>query len=127
MPETAAQLEQSYVPDAGEKTRLLTLDHLDGRTLAVKRVRAVETQIASDLGGTDQLSEGQRALARRGAVLSAILDDAETRWTAGEPFDLSEYLAAINTFRRVLTTLGLERRPRSVNGGDRLGELLGDG
>ncbi len=114
MPETATQLEQSYVPNTGEKARLLTLDHLDGRTLAVKRVRAVEMQIASDLGGTDQLSEGQRALARRGAVLSAILDDAETRWATGKPFDLSEYLAAINTFRRVLATLGLERRMRSA-------------
>ncbi len=33
MPETATQLEQRYVPDDGEKARLLTLDHLDGAAL----------------------------------------------------------------------------------------------
>ena len=47
------QLEQRYVPDEGEKVRLLTLDHLDGRCLVVRRVRRVETEIATDLGGAE--------------------------------------------------------------------------
>ena len=114
------QLEQGYIPDGGEKVRLLTLDHLDGRTLAVKRVRQVEVGIAADLGGS--LSEAQKALVRRNAVLEAILGDVEARWASGESLVLADYLSAIKVQRNVLLTLGIERRPRQVQG---LPALLG--
>lgn len=114
MVEAATALEQGYTPDTGEKSRLLTFDHLDGRTLAMRKVRQVEAEIASDLGGPEGLSEAQRALARRAAVLSAVLEDAEARWALGERFDLQAYLAAVNALRRVLATLGLERRMRDA-------------
>ncbi len=125
MPETATQLEQRYVPDEGEKVRLLTLDHLDGRCLAVRRVRRVETEIATDLGGAEHISEGQRALCRRAAVLAAIVEDAEARWADGQSFDLPEYLSAVNSLRRILATIGLERRQPPING-DRRGVLMGE-
>ncbi len=125
MPKTATQLEQRYVPDEGEKVRLLTLDHLDGRCLAVRRVRRVETEIATDLGGAAHISEGQRALCRRAAVLAAIVEDAEARWADGQSFDLPEYLSAVNSLRRILATIGLERRQQPING-DRLGVRMGE-
>ena len=116
MPEAVCQLEARYVPAEGEKTRLLTLDHLDGRCLAVKRVRAVETEIAQDLGGAARISQAQRALCRRAAVLSTIIEDTEARWADGQRLDMPVYLAATNTLRRVLATIGLERRARPVQG-----------
>lgn len=114
MPGDSVGLERDHRPEGNGKARLLTLDHLDGRTLSVRLVRHTESAIAHDLGGSDELSEAQRALARRAAVLSAILEDAEARWADGQAFELDRYLAAVNALRRVLATLGLERRARQV-------------
>jgi hypothetical protein len=114
MADATTALEAGHRAEDGEKARLLTLDHLDGRTLAVRRVRQVEGEIASDLGGPEGLSEAQRALARRAAVLSAVLEDSEARWALGQGVDLQGYLAAVNALRRVLATLGLERRMRDA-------------
>ena len=110
----ALSLEEGNVPDPGAKARLLTFDLLDRRTTAYRRVMSIEAAIANDLGGADALSAAQMALARRAAVLTAMLDDYETRWAAGEVAELPGYLAAINALRRVLVTLGLERRAKAV-------------
>jgi hypothetical protein len=96
------------------KARLLTLDSLDGRTAAAQAARQLIDTLTSDLGDDDQLSEGQRQLVQRAAVCGAIIADYEARWIAGEPIPLNEYLAAVNVQRRVLATLGLERRAKPV-------------
>ncbi len=103
------------IPSGGAKVRLLTLEHLDGRCTAARKVREVEQAIAQDLGGADLLSEGQRQLARRAAILGAVLESAEVAWFGGQTFDLNQYLATTNCFRRVLRTLGLERRTRPAD------------
>jgi len=107
-------LEAGYTPKEGEKSHLLTLNNLDGRTLAARHIKLWESQITVDLGG--DLTEAQKSLMRRAAVLSAILEDKEARWATGTPLTLVEYLSATNVLRRLLTTLGLERRPKLVNG-----------
>lgn len=56
----------------------------------------------------------QTTTAKRSAVLSAQLEDFETRWCLGEEVELPDYLAAINVQRRILVSLGLERRARDV-------------
>jgi hypothetical protein len=114
-------LEREYLP-VGGKVRLMTLEDLDGRTLAVKKVRETQAAIWSDLGGVDLLSECQRQLARRAAVLGAILEHAEASWAAGRTFDLDKYLAATNTFRRIVETMRRQRRSRPAN----LIELMGE-
>ena len=43
-----------------------------------------------------------------------LIESCEARWLAGETVELADYLAAINAQRRVLATIGLERRPRDV-------------
>lgn len=121
MPPDVTDLEARRAPDRGRKARMLTLDHLDGRTATARRVREAEAQMLADLGGAEVASEAQRQIARRAAVLGALLEDAEARWAGGEEFDLSEYLPAANAHRRILATLGLERRARRT-----LGELLRD-
>ena len=46
------------------------LDGIDGRSAKARRFRDVLAEIVSDLGGADRLSEGQRQIARRCAMLS---------------------------------------------------------
>ena len=109
-----AALEQAYLAEGG-KVRLLTFQDLDNRTLAARRVRETEQAIAEDLGGPARLSEGQRQLARRVAILGSILESVEVLWATGQEFDLGQYLATVNCHRRVLRTLGLERRTRPAD------------
>jgi hypothetical protein len=97
------------------KARLLTLDVLDGRTAAYAAARRLVETLSTDLGGDDRLSEGERQLVTRAAMTGAIVADFEARWVAGEPVPLGDYLSAVNVQRRVLATLGLQRRARDVS------------
>jgi hypothetical protein len=97
------------------KSRLLTLGSLDGRTMAARRARELIEAIERDLGGAARLSEGTRQLVQRAAVLGAFIESCEAKWLGGEAVPLADYLAAINSQRRVLATIGLERRARDVS------------
>ena len=118
MPADAPQVDARCAADspskAAGKLRLLTLGHLDGRTAAAKRARELIEAIETDLGGGDCLTEGSRQLVQRAAVLGTYIESCEARWLAGEAVELADYLAAINSQRRVLATLGLQRVARDV-------------
>lgn len=97
------------------KTRFLTLGHLDGRTRAARRARDLIAGIEEDLGGSDRLTEAERQLVQRAGILGAVIEHAESRFLAGGgEVELADYLAACNSQRRILTTLGLQRRSRDV-------------
>ena len=117
------ELEARSIPNPGEKARLLTMDHMDGRTVAVKQVRSFERELSNDLGGS--LPAGKAALAKRSAVLVAILSNAEAEWASGQPLALTDYLATANCLRRLLTSLGLERSPKAIPGSPP--DIIGDG
>jgi hypothetical protein len=93
---------------------LKTLECLDGRTLASKRANQLTRAIENDLGGSDQMTAGQRQLTQHAAVLGALIESDEVQWLAGKAVDLTMLFAAINSQRRILVTLGLERRSRDV-------------
>lgn len=124
MTEIALQIEEASLPgsrpsrpDRPAKARFLTAKDLDGRTRAAVRVRALTAAFLADLG-VARASAAQQALAERGAVLLALIEDAETRMALGEPVDLGSHRAAIAELRRVLLALGspgLDRR--AVNKG----------
>ena len=114
MSEGATQLEAEHSTKAAGKLCLLTLDGLDGRTSAVRRIREFEAQITADLGGSVTIA--QESLMRRASVLSALLDDKEAHWASGTPLTLNDYCSATNVLRRLLTTLGIERKQRPVDG-----------
>jgi hypothetical protein len=69
-------------------------------------VRALEV----DLGGAEQLTTAQQQLIQRAALLGTPSEDFEVRFALGEPIELADYLTTVNVQRRVLATLGLERR-----------------
>ena len=60
----------------------------DARLKVSRRFRDVLASIATDLGGVDRLSEGQKQIARRCAMLTVECEIMESAAVAGEPFDL---------------------------------------
>ncbi|MEO5772564.1 MAG: hypothetical protein ABIQ32_00415 [Sphingomicrobium sp.] len=94
--------------------RPLTLADIDRRTRAYQAAERLLGELINDLGGERHASAAQRELAQRAAVMGALIEDCEARWLRGEPITLGDYLAAVNAQRRVLTTIGLDRRARDV-------------
>ncbi len=101
-------------PKANGKVRLLTLDDLDGRFKAAQRAKQLIERFATDLGGSDNLSDGERQLVMHAAVLGAAIESDHAMLLRGDAIDVPNYLSSINAQRRILTTLGLRRRPRDV-------------
>jgi hypothetical protein len=97
-----------------EKTRLLTIGDLDGRTRAAKCAMATVTAMEADLGGSDHLSAAQRALTRRAAVAIALVEHMEASWLGGAGIDVAAYTTLCNTLNRTLVTLGLKRQSRDI-------------
>jgi hypothetical protein len=94
--------------------QFLTLAHIDGRTAAARRAFELIETFQNDLGGIANLTEGYRQLIKRAAVLGTYIESCEAQWLSGQNVDLPSYMSAINTQRRVLVALGLERRQRDV-------------
>jgi hypothetical protein len=92
----------------------LTLEHLDGRTAAARRARDVVAAIESDLGGRDYLTEAERQIVRRAAVLAVICESNEAAWLQGGEIDLGSHGASANTLRRLLECVGMSRRSRDL-------------
>jgi len=67
------------------------LDGIDGRSREARRFRDVLAEIVADLGGHDRLSEGQRQLARRCAMLAVECEKIEALGVAGEAINLEAY------------------------------------
>jgi hypothetical protein len=68
----------------------------------------------NDAGGRDRLSEAQLALIKRAAGLECECERMEGRMSCDEEIDLDRYGRAASHLRRLLETLGIERRPRDV-------------
>ena len=68
----------------------------------------------ADAGGRDMVSEAQFALCKRAAALECELEQLEGRLSLGEHIDLDRYGRAASHLRRILETLGLERRAVDV-------------
>jgi hypothetical protein len=100
----------------------------DGRSVTARRFRDVFEDICSDLGGFDFLSEGQKQLARRAAMLSseaerlealAARDERPTRdnWKEdlANKFDVVTYGIICDRPGRLFDRLGLARRSRPID------------
>ena len=90
----------------------------DGRSATARRFKDLVEDIAADLGGKDRLSEGQRQLIRRAAMLSAESERMEALAARGEAeFDIDLYGMICDRLGRLFGRLGLERIARPVNDG----------
>jgi hypothetical protein len=93
--------------------RRLHVDHI-GDTKWNRRFRDVLSEIISDLGGPDQLSEGQRQLARRAATISLECERLESKAVADEAIDLELYGRLSDRLGRTFGRLGLKRVANDV-------------
>lgn len=98
----------------GGKVRLLTLSDLDRRTAAFRNVSALIDSIKTDVAGSRDLTTGEQQIVQRVAVLGAVLEDMESRWLAGEALDAASYCTVINAQRRLLETIGTDRKAKDV-------------
>jgi hypothetical protein len=114
--ETARQLlsrKSHGRSQVGNGKKLLPLT--DGRSTTARRFKDLVEDIAADLGGKDHLSEGQRQLIRRAAMLSAECERQEALSARGEAeFNCELYGTMCDRLGRLFGRLGLERRSRDI-------------
>jgi hypothetical protein len=104
------------------------LPGIDGRNAWVRRAKDLLALHFSDLGGEDNVSEAERALVRRAVTLIIELERREAMFAqvgAADNEALAIYQTTVNTLRRTLESLGLQRRPRDVS--PTLGQILREG
>jgi len=87
---------------------------VDGRTSVARHYGQAVDDLAADLGGADAVTAAERELVRRAAGLSVLATRAAAALLNGEAIDVSELVSVANAQRRLLVTLGLERRQRDV-------------
>jgi hypothetical protein len=94
---------------------LLGVDH---RSPWMRRLQDLINHHAMDLGGPDAISHAETLLIRHAAVLELQLEMMSAGWgqNQGEasPRALETYQRTTNTLRRLLETLGLERRAKDI-------------
>jgi hypothetical protein len=87
----------------------------DGRSATARRFKDLVQDISADLGGIDRLSEGQRQLIRRAAMLSAECERQEALSVRGDAeFDCEAYGVMCDRLGRLFGRLGLERIAKPV-------------
>jgi hypothetical protein len=100
----------------------------DGRGPWVRRLKDLLAEATSDMGGVDNTSAAERHIIRRACVLIVELERLEGKFAqAGEANadDLDLYGRISGNMRRLLESVGLQRRPRAVNGPS-LSDLMRD-
>ena len=99
------------------------LPGVDGRSAWVRRCRELIGDHIADLGGADNVSAAERSLVRRACVLTVELERMEKQFAlAGEASaeDLEIYARVAGNLRRLLESVGLQRRARDVTPPDPL-------
>lgn len=91
---------------------------VDHRSAWMRRLRDLIADHVSDLGGEDLISTSEAILVRRAAMLCLQLEMMEARWAQNEgeasAKQIETYQRVTGALRRVLETLGLQRRARDI-------------
>jgi len=88
----------------------------DGRGAWTRRWKDLHEAHIADLGGPDSLSEAQLSLCRRVAALEVQLEQMEAAMSVGDvAVDMDQYGRLAGHLRRIIETLGVERRAKPVN------------
>jgi hypothetical protein len=95
------------------------LHDLDHRGAWARRLKDLIAGHLTDLGGIDNVSEAEKLLVRRCAMLALQLELQEQRFALNEGGEATSgqievYQRVVNTLRRTLETLGLQRRPKDI-------------
>jgi hypothetical protein len=97
--------------------RPAALPDVDHRSTWARRLRDLIGLHLSDLGGEDNVSQAEKSIVRRAAVMTVELERMEVAFAeSGEaqPAQLQLYQTTANSLRRLLESVGLERRAKPV-------------
>jgi hypothetical protein len=86
----------------------------DGRGPWARRQRDLMADLASDAGGIEVLSTAQASLCRRCSTIMVELEFMEGQLSLGEKVDLDIYGRLSGHLHRMLVTLGIERRAKTI-------------
>jgi hypothetical protein len=86
----------------------------DGNSAWSRRYRDLIVGHVNDMGGADLLSESEKSLIRRASAIECELEQMEGLLSRREPVDLDAFTRAAGHLRRILETLGLQRRQRDA-------------
>jgi len=90
---------------------------VDGRKIWARRMRDLIGLHTADLGGVDGMSAAEKSIVRRAATLTVELERLEGKFAEpGEASaaDIDLYQRTANSLRRLLESVGLQRRARDV-------------
>jgi hypothetical protein len=94
------------------------LPGVDNRSVWVRRCVDLMADLTSDKGGQSEVTTAEAMLIRRAAVMSVELEALEKKFAQdgqAKPAMLDLYGRTAGNLRRVLETLGISRRPRTIN------------
>ena len=92
----------------------------DGRGAWTRRWKDIVELHVADAGGRDQMSEAMLSLCRRAATLEIQLEQLECCMSEGDDVDIEIYGRIASHLRRILETLGVERKAKPVNDGSQV-------
>lgn len=110
-------------PNAPERKKRKSSAVTSGRKLFVdgdpnsawsRRFRDLMAGHVADMGGAGTLSHAQQSLVRRASTIECELELMEGQLSMGMPVDLDIFTRSSSHLRRILETLGVERKPRDV-------------
>lgn len=104
----------------------ILLQGVDGRSSWARRARDLIEAHVADLGGHNMCSEGERSIVRRISVMTVELERMEQKFALADEIngqELDLYQRTAGSLRRLLESVGIQRRPRSVGASPM---LLGD-
>jgi hypothetical protein len=86
----------------------------DGRGAWTRRWKDIVELHVADAGGRDHMSEAMLSLCRRAATLEIQLEQLECCMSQGDNVDIEIYGRIASHLRRILATLGVERKSKDV-------------
>jgi hypothetical protein len=95
----------------------LFIEPIDSQSRTGRRFKDQIFDIMADLGGRDMLSENQKKLIRRSALISTLCERIEAEAVQERPINVNDYVVLVNCERRLCEALGLKRVARPVNDG----------
>jgi hypothetical protein len=117
------QLSAREQPASGKKRRASS-SVTSGRKLFVqgdskspwsRRYSDLVRLYAQDISGGLDLSQAQQSLIRRASAIQCQLESLEGQMSLGQEVDLDVFTRSASHLRRILETIGVERRARDVS------------
>ena len=86
----------------------------DGRGAWTRRWKDIVELHVADAGGRELMSEAMLSLCRRAATLEIQLEQLECCMSEGDDVDIEIYGRIASHLRRILETLGVERKSKNI-------------